>query len=241
VSTEMWCQGRLAAFDVETTGADPQAARIVTAAVSVVGGGVDAEHSTWLVDPGIEIPKEASDVHGVTTEQARRDGDPSAQAVDEMITTLALAVRAGVPIVIFNARYDLTVLDREARRNGLVPLTERYPDCPLLVVDPLILDKHCDRYRKGKRTLGAMCEHYGVKLDDAHAAGADAIAAARLAYCLGRGIAAIRAVSLEALHGCQVEWAAEQAASLEAYFRREGKDDVVERAWPLIPIPKEET
>lgn len=36
-----------------------------------------------------------------------------------------------------------------------------------------------------------------------------------------------------------VPWAAkvtaEQAASLEEYFRRQGRDERVERAWPIVP------
>ena len=67
-----------AAFDLETTGRNSRAARIVTASVTVVDhqGDVITEHE-WLADPGVEIPTEASDVHGVTTEQARREGRPA--------------------------------------------------------------------------------------------------------------------------------------------------------------------
>jgi DNA polymerase-3 subunit epsilon len=65
-----WHTKRLAAFDIETTGVNPESDRIVTAAVSLLGGGQPAEHLSWLVDPGIEIPAGASSVHGITTERA---------------------------------------------------------------------------------------------------------------------------------------------------------------------------
>ncbi|HEY1155573.1 MAG TPA: 3'-5' exonuclease, partial [Arthrobacter sp.] len=56
-----------AAFDLETTGRNSRAARIVTASITVVDhqGEVIEEHE-WLADPGVEIPAEASDVHGIT-------------------------------------------------------------------------------------------------------------------------------------------------------------------------------
>jgi DNA polymerase-3 subunit epsilon len=235
-----WHEGRLAAFDVETTGVSPASDRIVTAAVSLVGGGLDSVSRDWLVDPGVEIPAGATAVHGITTEMARRDGCPSAEAVEEITTLLAEQVVAGVPVIAFNARFDLTMLDREARRHGVVPLVDRVggPEA-LLVVDPHVLDKQFDRFRKGKRTLTAVCAHYRVPLTaaDAHAANADALAAARVAWRLGQASAELRALELRQLHGHQVAWAAEQAASFQEYLRAQGSVERIEGAWPIVPEP----
>lgn len=229
-----WHNGRLAAFDIESTGVDPAEDRIVTATVSVVGGGADMNSVSWLADPGVEIPAGATNVHGITTEQARADGRAASEVTEEITSMLAAEVEKGVPIVAFNARYDLTMLDREARRHGLVPLVDRVPADALRVVDPLILDKQLDRFRKGKRTLTAVCEHYNVRLDDAHAADADAIAAARVAWRMGETREEL-AVEIAELHGLQVQWAAEQAASLQEYFQSQGRNEHVEGAWPIVP------
>lgn len=228
-----WHQGRLAAFDIESTGVDPSSDRIVTATISVVGGGRPADSTSWLADPGIEIPDGAARVHGITTDVARSDGRPTGEVVSEIVELLAAQVADGIPIVAFNARFDLTMLENEARRNGVTPLSER--PGPLLVIDPLVIDKHFDRYRKGRRTLTAVCEVYNVELseDDAHAADADAIAAARVAWRMGERFEELR-LGLPELHAAQVEWAAEQAASLEDYFRSQGKDETVEREWPIV-------
>jgi len=233
-----WHQRRLAAFDLETTGIDSESDRIVTAAVSVVGDGLAPAFHAWLLDPGVEIPAGASAVHGITTERARAEGRPPREAVEEIVATLAEQLRQGVPVVAFNARFDLTCLDREARRNGIASLADRVGGAAgMLVVDPFVLDKQVDRYRKGKRTLGAVCAHYNVPLDEAHASHADALAAARVAWRLGQAFEELRALDLPTLHARQVAWAAEQAASFEDYLRRNGRDERIERAWPVVPLP----
>jgi DNA polymerase-3 subunit epsilon len=233
-----WHERRMAAFDLETTGVDPERDRIVTAAVSLVGGGRPTERRGWLVDPGVEIPAGATAVHGVTTERARAEGRPAGEAIEEIVSLLADQQRWHVPVVAFNARFDLTTLDREALRHGVRPLAERVGGADrLLVLDPYVLDRQIDRFRRGKRTLGAVCEHYRVTLDAAHAAGEDAIAAARVAWRLARRFPELAAVDLADLHLRQAAWAAEQAASLEEWLQREGRAERCERAWPIVPRP----
>ncbi|HEU4702377.1 MAG TPA: 3'-5' exonuclease [Conexibacter sp.] len=233
-----WHSRRLAAFDLETTGIDSESDRIVTAAVSLVGDGLPSVFHAWLLDPGIPIPPGASAVHGITTEQARAEGRQPLEAIEEIVALLAEQLLHGIPVVAFNARFDLTCLDREARRHGVTPLLDRVGgNDGMLVIDPYVLDKQVDRFRKGKRTLGAVCAHYNVPLDDAHDSHADALAAARVAWRLGQAFEELRALELRALHEQQIGWAAEQAASFEDYLRRNGRDERIERAWPLVPLP----
>lgn len=189
-----WWRGRMAALDLETTAPDPEEARIVTAAFALVGGGEPPVTRTWLADPGVEIPEEATAIHRITTEQAQTKGWSVDKVVMELLQEMGETIVAGhLPLVVFNARYDLTVLDRELTRHH----GERLDWSGLRVVDPFVLDKHLDRYRRGSRKLGATCEHYAQKweavagkpvpplLSEAHDADADALAAARLAWIIG--------------------------------------------------------
>ncbi|MDH6625570.1 DNA polymerase-3 subunit epsilon [Streptomyces sp. LBL] len=232
-----WHREPLMAFDLETTGTDIENDRIVTAAVVVVSSdGRLPEVRTWLLDPGVAIPEEAAAIHGISTDHARRHGTPPAPAIEEITSAVTEALNSGTPLVVMNARYDLSLLDRECRRHGIEPLVERLSGKASPVIDPLVLDKHVDRYRKGKRNLQALCEHYGVQLDDAHNAVADAVAAARAARRMGAKHSDIGTLAAADLHDLQVRAAAEQAVSLQRYLRRTSNPEAtVESAWPVVP------
>ncbi|MCF2532996.1 exonuclease domain-containing protein [Yinghuangia soli] len=230
---EGWHQGPLAAFDTETSGIDVGTDFIVTAAVCDSTG---VRH-TWLIHPGDrEIPAEATAVHGITTEHARAHGRPAAECLDEIAAVLAGYLAADTPLAVYNAVFDLTLLEAELRRHGLTPLAHRVPVLGP-VVDPLIVDKQQDRFRRGKRTLEATSAFYGVTLADAHTADADAQACLRLAQELGARYPKLAAMDIRTLHNEQRAWAAEQAASFQAYLDRTkpGHGEVIARDWPVIP------
>ncbi|MEU3208647.1 3'-5' exonuclease [Streptomyces cyaneofuscatus] len=232
-----WHQGPLVGFDLETTGTDVETDRIVTAAlVRLDPDGTVAEQRTWLLDPGVAIPEQASAIHGIGTDHARKHGARAASAVAEIAQAVAEVLRSGVPLVVMNARYDLSLLDRECGRYGLDSVEQRIGGVPSPVIDPLVIDKHVDKYRKGKRALQALCEHYGVTLSDAHDATADAVAAVRVVRRMGERHRPVSTLPPAELHALQVRAAAEQSASLQAYLRRTANPTaVVEQAWPVIP------
>lgn len=248
-----WFDRRFVSFDLETTSPDPEDARIVAAAVLEIGGRRPTSSRTWLVDPGVEIPEGATAVHGITTEQAREAGDLAGDAIPQILDELQQRPD-DAPVVIFNARYDLTVLDREARRYGITPLQDR---APLLVVDPLVIDKQLHRYRKGLRQLAPMCEHYRIILEaDAHDADYDARCAAFLARRLAKEARVIRRDAYEtnplqadwdrvrcdpvALHAWQERWAGFQARGLRAHFQQTPDKRhlaaEVREDWPIVPF-----
>ncbi|MEV4558044.1 exonuclease domain-containing protein [Kitasatospora sp. NPDC049285] len=232
-----WYQGPLASFDTETTGVDVEQDRIVSAALVVqTAPATRLRIRTWLADPGIPIPEQARAVHGITDDHARTHGRPPRTVAVELALALAEQSRAGVPLVVMNAPYDLTLLDRELRRHAAASLTEVLDGAELLVLDPRVLDKHLDRYRKGRRTLTDLCAYYGVPLLGAHDAAADAAAALELVRAVAaRHAERLGALSPADLHLRQALWHAAQARGLERWFERSGVPEEVDTAWPLRP------
>lgn len=214
------------ALDTETTGVDNMNDRIVTCCMVYDDGQGNQQIRNWMIDPGIEIPEGASNVHGVTTEIARANGVSPLEGLTSIRDSLAPMMDAGVPILVYNASFDLTLLYAEFHRWGI-----GFPYDFDKVIDPLVMDKQLDRFRRGKRILTVTASLYGYELENAHNAEADCLAAigAFRGMVSGFGITA----SVEELHELQKQWKAEQAAGLQAHFRKtKDPEAVVNGEWP---------
>lgn len=243
-----WHKASMVGFDLETTGVNLESDRIVTACVALIRPGHETEIRSTVINPGIEVPDAAAKIHGWTTERVQAEGKDPAVEVEWIAADLAPALRAGVPVVGMNCVFDLTILDRELRRLDLPTLEDRIGGPTAPVVDVFVIDKALDRYRKGSRKLADLCTHYGVRIDGAHDATFDALAAARVAYRMGQrsqmDAEALRAVyadrkfpdrlvrdwqafgrmDLAALHAAQAKWYPEQTESFAQYLRREEQE-----------------
>lgn len=230
-----WTDGALLGFDTETTGVDPAHDRIVTVALVHRDASGTTAH-TWLVDPGIEIPAAAAAVHGITTEHARTFGRRPVDALDEVATELAKSFSTSTPVVAFNACYDLTLIESELRRHGLPTVAERVGGPLRPVIDPLVLDREHDRFRKGKRTLGVLCELYGVtpEAGGLHSADVDVVATLDVLVALVRRYPAIASLDLDALHEAQVRGHRRWAENFNAWRAGQGFDGPgAGLEWPL--------
>ncbi|MFB8269714.1 3'-5' exonuclease [Streptomyces sp. NPDC055955] len=230
-----WYEGPLAAFDTETTGVDVESDRIVSAAIVVQdAAGSRPRVSRWLVNPGVPVPAGATEVHGLTDEHLQRNGRWPAPVMEEIARLLGEQAAAGRPLVVMNAPFDLTLLDRELRRHRASALGHYMESSSLCVLDPRVLDKHLDRYRKGRRTLTDLCAHYEVELEGAHDAAADAQASLDVVRAVGRRFASrLERLSPAELHTLQAVWHAAQARGLQAWFARSGNPETVDPAWPM--------
>lgn len=220
----------LVVFDTETTGVSPTNSRIVSAAIAILNASGEAEERfDWLIDPGIEIPDSAALVHGITTEMVKANGMKPEVAISQIVEKISELLENGYPLVVYNAPYDLTLLRAESKRHSVA-----FPDEIRHVLDPLIIDKQIDRYRRGKRTLTAACGHYGVELLEAHDAGADAIAAGQLLQKIARKHHMSLPKLLSEMHEQQIAWAAAQAASFQEFMRK-SKDPsfIADGSWPI--------
>lgn len=149
-------------FDLETTGTDKQTDRIVE--ISMLKMFDDREHDikTSRINPGIRIPKAASDVHGIT------NGDVEDCPTFKQLATSILSFMNGCDIAGYNSNsFDVPFLYNEFYRAGVI---WDYSGVNFIDVGNIFK-------RKNERTLSAAYQHYcGKELKDAHSARADIIA-----------------------------------------------------------------
>lgn len=243
-----WWAGRLAPFDTETTSDDPNKARLVEAYIGEFGGSLaPTDRTPLLINPGVEVPAEATKIHGYTTEHLREHGMPAEQAIPRIAAAVIDTWNRNVPLVGHNIRYDLTVLDRELVRHDQPPLIDWAAGSYGPVIDTYAISKHLDRWRRkvsaeqGAHALKTCAQVFGIAWndEDAHGARYDAIISARIAWRMGTIAALPREqrpwiqasrrderhlfdhlnVDLPALFAAQRRWAAEQAASYQEYLR----------------------
>ncbi|MFL1903137.1 exonuclease domain-containing protein [Streptomyces tauricus] len=235
---------RRSAWDTETTGPNPLEDRIVTAAFIVRGGGQPERDLSWLINPGVPIPKEASEIHGITDDMVKANGLDPKDALDEIANCLAYAIEQGLPVVAFNQSFDWSILHYDLLRNGLPTVVDRVGPGPLPLVDPHVIDKQADKYVRGTgmRKLKPTAERYKVELTDWHTAEADALAALLIAEAQFAKWPHLNDMGPQQLYAAQKAWRAEQQAGLQKWFRTKATEEqggdpnkVIDGSWPLIP------
>ncbi|WP_299109242.1 3'-5' exonuclease [uncultured Tenacibaculum sp.] len=149
-------------FDLETTGISIATDRVVEISILKVFPNGNKESKTWLVNPEIEIPKEASDIHGITNEKVVTEPTfkELASQINEMIQ--------GCDLAGFNSnRFDIPLLAEELLRAGI----------DFDMEDRKAIDVQVIFHKKEQRTLSAGYQFYcGKTLEDAHSAEADTLA-----------------------------------------------------------------
>ena len=236
MSTPSWIDAPLLGFDTETTGTNVERDRIVTVAlVHSVGPGRENETvAAWLIDPGVEIPEPAQRVHGISTEHAREHGMQPAEALDEVAGMIVEALGKDVPLVAFNIGFDLAILENELTRLGLPTLVQRLGHDIAPVIDGLVIDRGVDRYRKGKRTLTDVLDHYGLEQDGRlHTADVDVSATLDVVRAIAAKYPQVASSTLEELHREQVGWHRRWAEGMNEWLTKKGKTPDVNTAWPL--------
>lgn len=231
-------KGPLCGFDIESTGIDPFEDRVVTfSMVYSHEEGAEPVILEWLIDPGVEIAEGASNVHGITTQHAREFGKPAPDALEYILRRMEKIVDLGIPFVIYNAPFDTTMIYNEFERYGLRPKYSR-EEMFARVIDPLVIDKACDKYRKGSRKLTDTAKLYGYDLTNAHNSTADVEATLHIARRLDKFFEP--EMTIEALQEMQKESKIEQSTSLQAYLRKTPAEDgssradlVINKEWPF--------
>ena len=224
--------------DSETTGISVTDDRIVTFFAGVMNGsGEWIESREWLLNQPVDIPAEATAVHGVTNEKMRAEGTAPREGIREIIRFLEEHSINGAPLVLHNGSFDLSILHSEALRYRIKPF---WPNNKV-IVDTYVLDKAKDKWRKGSRKLVDVAAHYGIDVDPALAH--EAMYDCELAGKIALKLLASWKKPLRDLMPYQEKAAREQRTSLEAYFKKSGKMDertnrpiVVEQGWPVLDL-----
>ena len=146
-------------FDLETTGVNIATDRIVEISILKVFPNGNKESKTWLVNPEVEIPKEAAEIHGITNEKVVTEPTfkELAPEVSKMIE--------GCDLAGFNSnRFDIPLLAEELMRAGI----------DFDMNDRKAVDVQTIFHKKEQRTLSAGYQFYcGKELEGAHGAEAD--------------------------------------------------------------------
>lgn len=227
-----WARSPWLGFDTETTGISPKHDRVVTAALVERSPRKVDRVTTWLANPGVPIPPAATGVHGVTTAYAQAHGRPAGEVLDELNAHLASHLSLGRIVVVFNAGYDLPLIEADSKRHGVRTLSERLGGEVAPVVDPLILDRTLDRFRRGKRTLSDMAAHYGVAVPkDTHQAHVDSTLTLDVLEALLRRYGELAEMSAIDLHRFQREAHAAWAKDFQRYLASKGRDARISTRW----------
>lgn len=234
-----WQGAELLALDFETTGIDRARDVPVSYALVVAHAKTVTRREQALVDPGRPIPAAATAIHRITTERAQREGISLATAIDRVGRAVVDAGRRGVPIVGMNLSFDLSILDARLRELDGAGLSERGWSGPVL--DVLVLDRHFDRFRPGKRRLENLCAHYAVAVDSSHDAGADAESALGVLFALCALHPELAATDLASLTAAQAGWQREWATTYSRWRVGKGLSplDDDEHCWPLVPLARD--
>lgn len=152
----------LCTFDLETTGTNVAKDRIVEISILKVNPDGSRESKTWLVNPEMYIPRESTEIHGISDDDVKNAPTfrEIAPKVMEMIT--------GTDLAGFNSnRFDVPLLAEEMLRAGIDFDLNKFK----------LVDVQTIYHKMEPRNLTAAYNFYCKKtLTDAHSAEADVLA-----------------------------------------------------------------
>jgi len=220
------------AFDLETTGVDVLHDEPVSYALTTEDGQLSIYE---LVRPNVPVSPEAEQVHHITADMlASPDVRPLEDALKIIGNKLVQYSHASIPVVGMNLGFDLTITDRLLKTHfgkGLVEAGWRGP-----IIDVMVLDRTLDKFRRGKRTLTALCETYEVECTNAH----NALADARVGFPLARAIferydSMLCTMTSEELLNYQDRSYRSNAHSLNDYRLKQGQEPItLYETWPIL-------
>lgn len=227
---------KIVTFDVETTGVDTDNDRILTCFMRAKDGDKVVFEQNWIIDPGVEVPDGAAEVHGMTTEWVREHGRKDvANAIGEIHETLADYGNAEYVVCGFNHSFDLAILEAENRRAFPGETWRRFGD-KVRYLDPCVFSRVFDKYVKGGHQLITVAKRNGIEIEEdrLHAADYDVEVTEKLVPImlnrawkelpeLRKGLTPDEFVTK--LQGWQADEKRKWAEGLTEYFQSQGKTE----------------
>jgi DNA polymerase-3 subunit epsilon len=149
-------------FDLETTGVNVSLDRIVEISVLKIFPNGNKESKTWLVNPGVPIPSEASNIHGITNDIVKNE------PLFKMIASDIKSMINNCDLAGFNSnKFDIPLLAEELLRSEI----------DFSLDNVATIDVQNIFHKMEQRTLSAAYQFYcGKSLDNAHSSKADTLA-----------------------------------------------------------------
>lgn len=170
-----WASLPFFSLDVETTGLDPAGSRVIE--LAMVPFNMSAEETgieqLFFVDQ--PLSKEIIALTGITDDMLQGQPDFKTRTAD-----IVARFKKASFVVAYNAKFDRPFLESEFARAGLT-----LPEIPW--IDPFVFICELDRFKKGKK-LTDSAKRWGVRLENAHRAKGDAMAAGQLMLKMAENI-----------------------------------------------------
>lgn len=155
----------------------------------------EGEIDVYVKPDGWEMPAEAGDVNGLTTEYLEQVGVP----VSDVLDHYASVVQRGYIMIAFNAQFDCKMMRGELRRASRPDLFDETPNiCAMRAAMALGVKKAGGG--RGYPKLTDCAAHLGLVIDDAHSAKGDT----RATLALFRHLHAVGALPEARVHLAKV-------------------------------------
>ena len=153
-------------FDLETTGLNPDKDKITEIAACRFINGEFTEEFTTLINPGIPIPKNITALTGITNKMVE-----AAPSINDALPDFMKFI-GSTPLVAQNINFDYNFINKNLQGSN-----SPFSEIPLY--DTLSLARGFI-YFYNSFSLGSLCDYYGIKIENAHRASADALCTGKL-------------------------------------------------------------
>jgi DNA polymerase-3 subunit epsilon len=154
----------LASIDVESTGLDASADKIITLGVCVSGPNNPRLTREWRFNPGRPIPEASTKIHGITNENVANLPLFSKEAGEQF---LAMIAKCDVLLGYNLTGLDIPIIIEELDRVGC---GGRFPASGVIVIDACVIFKQ----KEPRDLTAAVAKFCNRKHEGAHGAAADA-------------------------------------------------------------------